>query len=337
MVTNSLNCCESAGKRLLSLLSSLLLTASLAAAQTGGLLKSASPAAPSADAPDMTAALGGIVVDENDAVVPDANVTVRDAGRGVNKEARTSNTGKFLVSQLPPGSYTVSVRHQGFATSEVRNLPLKVKEQLALKIPLKVGQIGETVTVEASIINRTPDVSTSISRQMVENLPLNGRSLQPLINLTPGVVLAQPTFANQGQFSVNGQRPSANYFIVDGVSANIGVAAGAEGLGQSGAGSLPSFSALGTTHSLLTVDSLQEFRILTSTYAPEYGRTPGGQVIIQTRAGTNKWRGSLFEYFRHGALDARDWFANSFGLKPRPLRNHDFGGVLGGPIIKNRT
>src|SRR5215217_4938494 len=182
MVINSRSYGELANKRLLSLLSFLLLAASVTAAQTGGLLKSASPVAPSADAPNMTAALGGIVVDENDAVVSDASVTVKDVSRVVKKDVRTSNIGKFLISQLPPGSYTVSVQHQGFATSEVRNLPLKVNEQLALKIPLKVGQIGETVTVEAeaSIINRTPDVSSSINRQMVENLPLNGRSLQPL-------------------------------------------------------------------------------------------------------------------------------------------------------------
>jgi hypothetical protein len=334
MVINSHNCCAAAVGRLACLLFLLLLCAPLACAQTENLLKSLR-----ADAPGMTSALGGIVVDETDAVVADASVSVKDTSRGVNKEARTSSTGKFLIPQLPPGSYTVSVQHQGFATSEIKDLRLKVHEQLTLKVPLKVGQIGETVTVEAeaSVVNKTPDVSTSVNRQMMENLPLNGRSLQPLINLTPGVTTTRPTFANQGQFSANGQRAGSNYFIVDGVSANIGVAAGAEGLGQSGAGSLPSFSALGTTHSLLTVDALQEFKVLTSTYAPEYGRTPGAQVIAQTRGGTNKWRGDLFEYFRHGALDARDWFANSLGLEPPPLRQHDFGGVVGGPILKNRT
>ncbi|HEY0378979.1 MAG TPA: carboxypeptidase regulatory-like domain-containing protein [Pyrinomonadaceae bacterium] len=338
MVIKPRNYCATAAGRLLCLLCFLLPHAPLADAQTNGLLKSVSAAAP-ADAPSLTSALGGIVVDENDAVVPDASVSVKDATRVVSKEARTSSTGKFLIPQLPPGSYTVSVQHRGFATSEIRNLRLKVHEQLTLKVPLKVGQIGETVTVEAeaSVVNTTPDVSTSINRQMVENLPLNGRSLQPLINLTPGVTATKPTFANQGQFSAGGQRASSNYFIVDGVSANIGVAAGAEGLGQSGAGSLPSFTALGTTHALLTVDALQEFKVLTSTFAPEMGRTPGAQVVIQTRGGTNKWRGSLFEYFRHGALDAQDWFANSLGLKPPPLRQHDFGGVVGGPIMKNRT
>jgi hypothetical protein len=125
--------------------------------------------------------------------------------------------------------------------------------------------------------------------------------------------------------------------MVDGVSANIGVAAGADGLGQSGAGSLPGLTALGTTHSLFSIDALQEFKILTSTYAPEFGRTPGAQVLVQTRSGSNQFRGSLFEYFRNGVLSANDWFANRDGLRKPQLNHHDFGGALGGPIVKGKT
>src|SRR5204863_3270861 len=120
------------------------------------------------------------------------------------------------------------------------------------------------------------------------------------ITLTPGVALTRPTFGEQGQFSVNGQRASANYFMVDGVSANIGVAAGADGLGQSGSGALPGLTALGSTHSLFSIDALQEFEILTSTYAPEFGRTPGVQVMVQISAGRIQFLGSLFGYFRSG-------------------------------------
>ena len=108
---------------------------------------------------------------------------------------------------------------------------------------MRVGSIGETVTVEAGpgSLRHTPDILTSIDRGFIENLPLSGRTLQPLISLVPGTVLTKSTFTEQGQFSVNGQRANANYFLVDGVSANIGVAAGA-GLGQSGAGALPALS-----------------------------------------------------------------------------------------------
>jgi len=286
-----------------------------------------------------TAALAGTVVDDNDAVVSEASVLVKEISKGIEKDTKTNRIGLFTLSELPAGTYTVAVQHQGFATAEIRGVSLKVNDQLALKIHLKVGQIGETVTIyaDSSIVQRSPAVATTLNRQLVENLPLNGRSLQSAITLAPGVTVTKPTFAEQGQFSVNGQRASANYFMVDGVSANIGVAAGAEGLGQSGAGSLPGLTALGSTHSLFSIDALQEFKILTSTFAPEFGRTPGAQVLVQTRSGTNQFRASVFEYFRSGALSANDWFANRGGLQKPDLRHHDFGGVFGGPIVKGKT
>ena len=280
----------------------------------------------------------GTVVDENEAVVPEASVSVKDISKTIRKETKTSHLGVFIITELPPGNYTVAVKQQGFATAEIKGLALKVNDQVALRIQLKVGQIGETVTVDPdnSIVQRSAAVATTLNRQMVGNLPLNGRSLQPVISLTPGVAVTKPTFAEQGQFSVNGQRANANYFMVDGVSANIGVAAGAQGLGQSGSGSLPGLTALGTMHSLFSIDALQAFKILTSTFAPEFGRTPGAQVLIQTRTGSNQFRGSLFEYFRSGALSANDWFANRDDLRKPQLSHHDFGGVLGGPIIKGK-
>jgi hypothetical protein len=304
--------------------------------QTG---KSFTNAAFIANPPLDTATLSGTVVDENDAVVPEASVLVNDVSKVVKKEATTSRIGRFIITELPPGNYTVAVQQQGFATAEIRGLSLKVNDQLALKIQLKVGEIGETVTIDPdrSIVQRSATVATTLNRQMVENLPLNGRSLQPVIGLTPGITLTRPTFGEQGQFTVNGQRASANYFMVDGVSANIGVAAGADGLGQSGSGSLPGLTALGTTHSLFSIDALQEFKILASTYAAEFGRTPGAQVLVQTRSGTNQFRGSLFEYFRSGTLSANDWFANREGLRKPQLNHHDFGGVFGGPIINGKT
>src|SRR5206468_1350000 len=148
---------------------------------------------------------------------------------------------------------------------------------------------------------------------------------QTLIQLTPGVVPVSVSAADGGQFSVSGQRATSNYWMVDGVSANIGMAAfGITGNGLSGA--LPSFSVQGGTNSLVSVDALQEFRIQTSTYAPEFGRTPGGQISIVTRSGTNQWHGSAFDYLRNDVLDANDWFADYRHLAKPQERQNDFGG-----------
>ena len=179
-------------------------------------------------------------------------------------------------------------------------------------------------------------MSTVIGNRVVTNLPLNGRSFGSLIQLAPGVVLTPSNSFEQGQFSVNGQRPDANYFMVDGVSANVGPAGNGNRTGQSGAGELPATNALGGMSNLVSLDALEEFRIQTSTFAPEYGRTPGAQISVATKSGTNDFHGTAFEYFRHDKLDANDWFANRNAL-PRPeLRQNDFGGVLGGPIRKDK-
>ena len=295
--------------------------------------------APVSDWPLVTATLTGIVVDQNNAVVPDAAVLVKDVSESIRREATTGNDGGFTILRLPPGFYSVAVRHQGFATAEVRDVALKTRDQIALKIQLKLGHIGETVTVGAddSTSRKNPAPGLDLDRHFIEDLPVNGRSLQPLITLTPGIVSTKSIFSEQGQFSVNGQRSNANYFLVDGVSANIGVAAGADGLGQSGGGSLPGMTAFGSTQSLLSMDTVQELKIQTSSYAAEFGRTPGAQVVITTRSGTDAFRGTLFEYFRGGAIGANDWFANRDGLNIHAIRQHDFGGVVGGPIIKGQT
>ena len=135
---------------------------------------------------------------------------------------------------------------------------------------------------------------------------------------------------------MNGQRPDANYFTVDGVSANLGTAGNGELLRQGGAGQLPTTSAFGGTSNLVSLDALQEFRIQTSTFAPEYGRTPGAQVSVVTKSGTNTFHGTAFEYFRNDVLDANNWFADHAGLRKPELRQNDFGGVLGGPIKKDK-
>ena len=215
---------------------------------------------------------------------------------------------------------------------------VEVDQRARLDFALTIGGKQESITVEGSApLLNTSDASVSnlIGNQFVENMPLNGRSFSSLIDLTPGVVLTPANQYEQGQFSVNGQRPDANYFMVDGVAANLGTPVDCQFV-QGGAGQLPATSAFGGTSNLVSLDALEEFRIETSTFAPEYGRTPGAQISVVTKSGTNTFHGNAFEYFRNDILDAKNWFANAEGLAKPELRQNDFGGVLGGPIMKDK-
>jgi len=277
-----------------------------------------------------------MVVDENEAVIPAVNVAVINISRGIQRHSTTDQSGEFVVPLLPPGSYTVKAEREGFNTTEVRDVVLNVNDQMSVKITLKVGRIADQnveIVGSTSALEESPGVSTVVDRQFTSNLPLNGNSFQSLIGLTPGTVLTKSNNGfEQGQFSVNGQRSNANYFTVDGVSANIAVIASLAP-GQASAGSLPGLATTGGTNNLVSIDALEEFKVLTSSYAPEFGRTPGAQVSIVTRSGTKEFHGTVFEYFRNDALDANDWFANSRGLRKPPLRQNDFGFVLGGPAV----
>ena len=286
-----------------------------------------------------TATLSGTVTDPNRALLPGANIQVISTTQGFHRSVTTSDEGSFAVSALPPGIYTVKVEHTGFMTAEITNVVLNVNTQVKLDIPLRIRVADQTVDVidNPLLIDESPAVGTTVDRGFVQNLPLNGRSFQSLIGLTPGVVFV-PTSTNNntGQFSVNGHRGNTNNFTVDGVSANIGNGVGTI-IGQSTSGSLPGLTTFGGTNSLVSVEALQEFKIETSTYAAEYGRTPGAQISIATRSGENQFHGSVFEYFRNEVLDANDWFLNSRGISKRPpLRQNDFGGVFSGPVLLPR-
>jgi outer membrane receptor protein involved in Fe transport len=285
-----------------------------------------------------TATLSGVVTDQTGAVVPAVNIAVISIAQGFQRTTTTNDEGIFVVPLLPPGNYTVKAEHEGFTPAEFRDVILNVNDQRTVKIPLKVGNVtSQTVDVldSPALIDESPAVGTTVDRQFVSNLPLNGRSFQSLIALSPGVVVTPATSFNRGQFSVNGQRANANYFTVDGVSANIG-ANSSDGISQDFAGSLPGLNTFGGTNSLVSVDALEEFKIQTSTFAPEFGRSPGGQVQILTRSGTNDFHGTFFEYFRNDALDSKDWFVNANRLAKPALRQNDFGFVLGGPVLLPR-
>ncbi|HET6929228.1 MAG TPA: TonB-dependent receptor [Candidatus Acidoferrum sp.] len=284
-----------------------------------------------------TGSIGGIVFDPDAKTVPGAEIIVVNDLTRVQYETKTNEIGLYTVPNLPPGPYRVQASKVGFKTIIKPDIILNVQGSVTVNFILPVGAMSIAVTVEggASMVNTTDAaVSTVVDHTFVENMPLNGRSFQDLILLTPGIVTNSPQTTGgigaNGEFSVNGQRTDANYYSVDGVSANVGVFPGAPQF-ASMSGSLPVSTSLGTTQGLVSVDALQEFRVLSSTYSAEYGRNPGGQFSFVTRSGTNDWHGTASEYLRNDVFDANNWFNNYYGIQRTALRQNDFGGTLGGP------
>jgi len=306
---------------------------------TGALLLLIFPALPFSAQTGISATFSGTVTDRQGAVVVDARVELDNADQGIKLTTKTDNSGSFSEVALRPGRYVLLVSHAGFDATVVRNITLSANDNVALQVMLKVAGGTESVTVNdrPSLINLSPAVSNSIDHELVAELPLDGRSIQSLITLSPGVQLAPVNGGggNPGQFSVNGMRSNSNYFTVDGVSANFGAAAygGFGGINDASSGSTPSTDVVGSFANLVSIDDLQEIQIQTSTYAPEFGRSPGAQISMVTRSGENKFHGALYEYFRNDALDATDWFSNYLQTGKTALRYNDFGGVFGGPIL----
>ena len=288
-----------------------------------------------------TATLFGIVQDSTKASLPAATVKLINIQTGAENDSVTNRDGGFLLNGVLPGAYTLRIERTGFATTQVSGITLNVGDSKTLLIRMKVGSVTESVEVDASglTLNTTDaSVSTVVDRKFVGSVPLNGRSFQDLISMTPGIVTQNPQAAGQlgntqGEFSVNGQQPLANSFLVDGVSANVdtGVVSGASRL--VGTGSAAGSTALGTTQSLVPLDALEEFRVLSSTYSAEYGRTPGGQFSFLTRRVQTQCMAAYI--FTFGIANSM----RTIGLrKPRLFRpalysQNDFGGTFGGPIV----
>ena len=288
-------------------------------------------------AQSTNASLTGRVIDQSKALISGATVAAISINTDAEYHATSDASGVYSMSNLPPGPYRLEVEKFGFKKLIKPDVILHVQDVLDFDFEMQVGPTSETIRVESGapqLNTESATVSTLVDNRFVENLPLNGRSFSSLLDLTPGVVLTASNLAEQGQFSVNGQRPDANYFMVDGVSATFGIPYSS--FGQGGTGQLPATSAFGGMSNLVSLDALQEFRVQTSTFAPEFGRSPGAQVSVVTKSGTNSLHGAAFNYFRNDLLDANDWFANNEGLSKPELRQNDFGGVLGGPIRKDK-
>jgi hypothetical protein len=287
------------------------------------------------------ASLTGVIQDSAKAFIPDVRVLAINTDTNQKFEVKTNKDGNYSIPSLPVGPYRMQIEREGFRTILKEDLFLHTQDVLQINFQMAVGSTSETVTVtgEGSPINTSDaTVGTVIDRQFVADIPLNGRSFQSLIALSPGVVTSSPQISagsppnnDQGQFSVNGMRTDQNNYAVDGASAS-NTPSYASYAGS--AGMLATSTALGTTQALLSVDAMEEFRISTSSYSAEYGRQPGAQVSFRSRSGTNDYHGSAYDYLRNSFFDANDWF-NNHNTKPLPTpaeRQNDFGGTIGGPI-----
>ena len=241
-----------------------------------------------------------------------------------------------------PGSTSWRSRRQASRSTRIDPLILNVRDRQILRVELKVSAAAGTsveVSAHAEALSSDAAQGVTLDQQYIQNLPANGRNAESLILMTPGITTAAGGKGGGG-FNANGLRSNTNYFTLDGVSMNQSMGGGGgPGGGRGGpmGGGSPGGGAPGGSTEMISIDAMQEMRVQTSSFAPEFGRSPGAQVAISSRGGTNQLHGSVFYYTRSDKFDANDWFANAGGY-PRG-REHQSrpGGVLGGPLRKNRT
>ncbi len=279
-----------------------------------------------------TATINGTIHDASGAVIPDARITLTNLATGVRKLTRSNNAGGYVITNIPPGTYTLEVSKEGFISQTQAPFPLHVNESTTLDFTLSVGSAVQTVTVRAQGVGlqtSTAELGTVINSQSVDDLPLNGRNFSQLLTLTPGV---SPISVGQnsggsrtnafGAFtfpSVNGQSNRSNLFLLDGVNNN------------------ETFS--NTFVITPVVDDIQEFKIDSHNDQAQFGGALGGVVNVVTKSGTNQFHGTGWEFVRNSAFDAR----NPFFANVNPLRQNQFGANIGGPVLlpryngRNRT
>lgn len=276
--------------------------------------------------------ISGTITDQSGAAVSGASVTARNLDTGLSRTAQTDQTGRYRFFALAIGPYEVTATKDGFAEAIRSGIRLAVGQDATVDLGLRVGQVSEQVVVteDAPIVNlTTQDISGLVGERQVKDLPLNGRSYDLLLTLNPGTVnftwektggigVSNSTTGNN--FSVSGNRPQQNIFLLNGVE----FTGAAENNMQPG----------GSSQQLLGVDAVREFNVLRDSYGAEYGKRPGGQVTIVTQSGTNQLHGSMYEFLRNNALDASNYFDH--GPAP-PFQRNQFGAALGGPIRANKT
>jgi hypothetical protein len=272
----------------------------------------------------------GNVRDSSGGIVPGASVTLVNTGTGLTRTVVTDANGEYTAPLIPTGTYSVSAEMAGFKKQSLANVHVGVDQKMRIDLRLDVGEMTEVVEIQAEtplVQTSSSDLSATIEGKQIETLPLNGRNFVALTRTIPGVVRGNPganidgagslAWRASASFSANGQRPRDNNYLLDGVDNNE--------------------TWLQTVVIFPSVDALDEFKLQTSTYSAEFGRSMGGVVNLQIKSGTNQYRGSVFEFMRNDAFDANNWFNNRAGRKKPEFSQHQFGGTLGGPIVKDKT
>src|SRR5258705_10736958 len=276
-----------------------------------------------------TGSFQGTVTDKSGSAIAGASVKATSQATGAVREATTDDSGHYIIALLPVSIYTIRVEFKGFQTTESKDVRLQVDEQRELDFALPPATVSSTVEVVGSAVaveTANPTLGQVITSQEVAQLPLNGRDFVQLATLTPGTTAetnpnsffttaASSEVAARGPFSlsVGGSRPTSTDWLIDGVDNNELTAGGIS--------------------ILSSIDSIQEFKVLTYNYSAEYGTRAGPTVLLTTKSGSNDFHGSLFEFLRNTSLDAKSFFANS----TEKFNLNQFGGAIGGPIHKNKT
>ena len=274
------------------------------------------------------ASIQGAITDANGAAVRNAAVEVRNVGTGVTHGAIADAEGRYRVPLLPSGDYEIRVTASGFQPLLRRGVSLAVGQDVVADLTLTVGQIETTVTVEgaATTVNTiSAALSGLVTKQEIRDLPLNGRSFQQLALLQTGVAAAlaagnDPVGGRTPKISINGARPEQNNFLLDGTDIN--------NVYNKTPGSVAGV--------LLGVEAILEFQVLTNAYSAEFGRSAGGVINAVTRSGQNRFTGSLFEFHRNSAFDAKNFF-DPPNVEIPAFKRNQFGGAIGGPIRKDKT
>lgn len=278
----------------------------------------------------VSGTLLGSVVDPSGSAVPQATVTVVNVETGLTRTVSSDAAGDYNVPNLPPGLYTVSAEQRGFKKAVLTGIRVSVDQKTRVDLKLQVGEVTESVQVEANVSlvqTESSELGVTVGGSQIRELPLNGRNFVQLTRLIPGVQRGIPganidgagslAWRASASFAANGLRTRDNNFLLDGVDNN-----------ETWLNSVVIFP---------NVDALEEFKVQTSTYSAEFGRSSGGVVNLQIKSGSNEFHGSLFEFVRNDKFDANDLFNNKFG-RPRPkFRQNQFGGTFGGRIIRDRT
>ena len=272
----------------------------------------------------------GTVTDSSGSVIPNAKVTIVNEGTGLTRNLQADSNGEFTAPSLPTGRYTVIAELTGFKTLTLSNIELGVDQRARIDLKLEVGAMTESVSVEATsplVQTNSSELGTTVKAEQIEALPLNGRNFVNLTRTIPGVLRGIPganidgagslAWRASASFSANGQRPRDNNYMLDGVDNNE--------------------TWLQTVVIFPSVDALDEFKMQTSTYSAEFGRSLGGVVNLQIKSGTNKLRGSAFEFMRNDAFDANNFFNNRAGRAKPDFKQNQFGGTLGGALFKDKT